>query len=68
MYSYPRYSNEDLTKKTLDDLTEQCSQDILCALLEEGGKGLKMQVAKTIALAISRQDLLGNMKKNVKHW
>lgn len=67
-YAFHRFVNEDLATKSLEELTEECSQNILCALMEDGGKGLKQAVAETIAKSISRQELKGNMKKGATAW
>jgi hypothetical protein len=69
IYAFPRFTNKDLATISLDELTEQCSQEILCALMENGGKGMKQAVAQTIAKAISRQELKGNMNEfQLKSW
>jgi hypothetical protein len=58
-----RFTHEKLATMSLDQLVDECSEDILCALMEEGGKGMKQAVAKTIGKAISRQEIKGNLKK-----
>ena len=65
-YGFFRFGNEDLATKSLDELTDECSAEIICALMEDGGKGMKQAVAQTIAKAISRQELKGNMKKGAE--